>query len=340
MKLKPKVKLVIFLIILFIIFSMFLYFYYKESSYSYTYEINNISIEENYNIEDKAFKYTIKTEDDTFSFAINGTYSTKRGLISDVKTDENNCLIITGDLTFYPICKNEENYIFNGNLNEEKHTDTFENVEIFDVLEKEILIWNLDHFIHIKDNEATKIDVTQSGVYNINTAVKVGDKLFMPNYDEKQFFSSYYLIDFNTGELENKEIKNEINYDLVYTDYEDNYLNIFDKKNSKEYVVNLKNNSITTKNIISFNEKNVDNSNIRIIKGNYYVESNILKYKYLDFEIILESYNVTEILYQNDKEVVFLDQTTLYYFHPNKGVTKMVTYPEWEFNYKNNIYIH
>ena len=74
----------------------------------------------------------------------------------------------------------------------------------------------------------------------------------------------------------------------------------------------------------------------------YSLENNTLYLTYLDKEdkIKISNNKVKDIVYVNKDNVYYLVEDTLYKYNIQNGEIKLITYSEWNFNYKNLIFIN
>ncbi len=334
------IKKVLTVIIIILLMSVaVIYFYYKEKSYEYEYKIDEFTIVEKYDVDKSYYIYNIEGKE-TYKFNINENYIPGKKHITKI-TESNNCLEIKGSLEFYVICKTDEEltYSFNYVMKNQKHEDSFDNIKIYDTNSYSFLLWNYKNFIRINDEDIEEINIFEDDIYNPSLIVNLGQKLFIPNYDEEYYFSSYYTIDFKSGDINEIKIASEINFDFAYTNYEDGILNIYDKKNNKEFIITIKNGEIKTKNQIEYSNNELESKYPNLNTSFYSIVNNNLQYKIGDYKIILDDINIDKIIYQQNNEVVFLSATKLYHFSLSKGITLLLENPEWEFNNENLIYI-
>ncbi len=333
-----KRKLLTYIIIILIVSVAAIYFYFKEKSYEYEYEIDKFTIIEKYDVDNNYYTYEVKGEN-KYNFNISGEYSTERGLITILK-EKDNCLEVDGSLKFYEICKNDSIYEFKYEIEETNIKEEYNNIKIYDYFDYNFLIWNYSEFIKVSEDNNDIIDLLDKDVYNPSLILNLGNELFIPNYDEEYYFSSYFLIDFETGKTSKKDMTSEINFDLTYTKYEDDKLTIYDNKNNKEFDITLKNGDIKTRNKITYSNNELNNMDLNIFTDYYSVEDNKLKYKIDEYEIWLNDLEVNSIIYQKENDVIFLIKNKLYHFNPNKGVTLLLESKEWEFNNNNIIFVN
>lgn len=327
-------KLVSFVIVLISLFMVFLFLYNKEFDYNYEYEIDEYKITESYIVEDGVFKFTINDE---YEFFIDGEYSVNRGLIENLYI-EDECLYLDGKLNFYTMCIEEDNYYFLNMTTENTLSNTFENFKVYDLVGFSYFLWDYDGFIYISNDKTEKIMIFENDVYSPNLIKQVGDYLFIPNYDDEYYFSSYYLVDMENASVKQIELDTEINFDITYLSSTDTTLNIYDKKNEKVYTIKLSNGNQETKHGITYSETELESySNT----NKYFsIENNYLKYELNTYSIFLKDYEIDDIIYEDINSVIFLEDDELFYYSLGVKFVKIMEYSEWEFNYNNLIFVY
>lgn len=326
-------KLIIFIGTLIILFIIFLFLYNKEFDYTYEYKINEYDIIESFSVEDQSFNFSIN---DLYEFYIQSEYSVNRGLITSVSI-ENNCIYVDGDLDFYTICS-DDGYYFGEIYLEEDLAATYENFEIYDLSGFSYYIWDYDGFIYISEDETKKLTIFENDVYSPTLIKQVGDYLFIPNYDDDYYFSSYYLINMKKAEVKEIELDTSINFDMAYLNYTDTSLSIYDKKNEKVYTIKLSNGNQETKQGISYTDSEL--KSYEITNEYFFIEEGYLKYELIDFKISLFDYEINDIIYEDESSVIFLSDTELIYLSLGTDFNKILSYSEWAFNYDNLIFVY
>ncbi len=335
-------KLISFILVLISLFIIFIYFYNKENNYVAEYWLEDFYILESYNKDNKL--YTFNINDDQYEFKISGEYTNKRELVDSIKEYNNqegySCLELKGKLEFYNICYNEDNeYIFDNNVIIDKKIEEYNNIDIYNTIDKTFLIWNYNKFSYINEKFQT-IELFEKDVYNPSKFIVLDKYLFIPDYENNYSFNKYYLIDFKTGDIEEKTLKTDINLDIEYTNYDNETLSIYDDKINKEYDLDINKNTLKTKNNVEYSSKDLEE--ISFNEYNYfYLDNNKLIYEIDELNILITILDVDKIIYQNKTEVIFLVDSKLYYFDIyTSEIILLLENKEWEFNNNNLIYIY
>lgn len=327
-------KLVIFIGLFISLFLIFIFLYNLEFNYEYEYEINEYIILESYDKDTSYYSFVV----DDYNINILGNYSTKRGLITDVSIDDN-CINIVGTLDFYPICIVEDNYYFSNVEYIENYTESYENLMMYDLNELSYFIWDYNGFIYLTEEISKKIEIFETEVYYPTLIKQIDNYLFIPNYDENYYFSSYILLDMEKGTYKEIEIDSEINFDFEYISYDEKYVTVYDKKNEKVYKIKYSNGDTEKKLGITYTD--VELSNIIFNEYEYFsIDNEYLLYSLSDYNVYLSDYLVDDILFETSESVIFLSNGDLYYFELGSSINKVISYSEWKFNYENQIFIY
>ncbi len=327
-------KLIIFILIIVTLFIIFLFLYNKKISYEYVYKLNKYEIKETFNKETNIFTFNVNDE---YNFSLLGNYSNKRGLITDVSMYDN-CLKLKGYLSFFNICKKEDVYYFSESTLEETKYNNYDNLKIYNLLDYTYLIWNYDGFYYINNDVNKKINLFETDVYSPSLIKQIDDYLFIPNYDEKYYFKSYYLLNMKDGKVKQINLKQEISFDIKYLDYENGKLNIYDKKNNKIFKVKLTNGEEKVKQKIVLTDKEL--AKYDVSNKYFFINQEYLTYKLKDFEVKLDNFKPKSLIYENSYESIFLNDKELIYFNLKDELIKLIEYSEWQFNYENLIFIY
>lgn len=362
---KNTKKLIILISIIIIFFIFFLYMYFSPRSYEVKYKLNKIDVLENYN-EEKSyyyFKFSYKSKD--FEFVTQDDYTTKRKLIKEIKIREKDnilCIIPkSNEITTYPLCYKEDvqidynladldlaGYDKKIELTEKQYKDI--NVNYFN--DKTYLIWDYNGFIYLNNYEQKKIKFLNKDIYNLDLVARVNNYLLIPDYNQEHSFNKIYLIDINKGKLKEWELEYEIYFDSYILGTHDKSIFLFDKKNEVEYelrpdkqklrkikyktLVNEKWQSTTLaklKNQVKFTEKKV--YNFEVINNKLY-----LSYIKGNNKELISNQKITDIIYVDNSNVYYLVEDKLYMYNKIYGEVLLMSYFEWNFNYKNMIYIY
>ncbi len=367
---KRRVAILILIILLPIIGVLLL----KEKSYSISYNIAEYSIDENYDRKTKTYYFEIKYDGQRYDFIKEMKYERKRQLIKDVnkiKDGDDICLEITSSyFQTNPLCYSQDTFIdyrlsstqilnklnVNTYSKELNIANKYNNYELFN-LKDNLLIWNYNGFLSIKNDSITEINLFSKDIYNILLAQKVTRYLFIPNYEQKYNFSKAYVIDLNDFSKKEWNLKYEISFDSYILGTKDDSIFLVDKKNEIEYELvpykrkmrivgsaskngfTYQNDKLTkvSMNYLTTKEEHFTFSSLY----NYYINKNKLYLKYLDNNesMLVSSKEITQIVSVTKDTVYYLVDDTLYFYNPLYGETKVLKYSDWQYNYDNMIFI-
>ncbi len=348
-------KLVVVISTFILLFSLFLFFYFKKNSYTLEYKINDINVKETYDKDKKYYLFIFNYENKEYSFITYAKYSNKRKLVKDIKISKNDdltCLKPEFDnIPSYQLCHNGVNQVDLATPNNPDLLKSYENFNIYDLNNKTYLLWNYHNFVYLNNKENKLIKLFTKDIYNINLITTYNNYLIVPDNNSEYTFNKIYLINKDNGKKEVIDLR----YDLYYNDtyFLGNFKNniyLYDKKQEQEYYINLKKKKIyKTSNKVLINNKWLDISTYKLKQNeglfqndsifSYVIDNEKLYAKYLDYQIQISLLEAKMIVYQKDFDVYFLSDNTLYYYNPYQGLKKLISYSEWDFNYKNMIYI-
>ncbi len=335
-------KLGIFLTIIITLFLLFWFLYHRETSYVYNYKVDEFRVTERFYKKDSVYDFVIDKDNIVFNFSIKAKYSYKRGLINKIDFEKDNdvyCLKTKGYIKTYPLCKKESEYItYFNEIKETKDSKVFNKINIYDLNNKIFMFWNYKGFTYIKKDLQKEIELLEKDLYLPDLIKVLDEHIFIPNYDQKYFFNSYFLINIKNGKVTKKKIKNDISFDLVYTGYNKKQLKIYDKKQEKEYTLEYKTGKIKLNKGVKY--KSSELIKVNNSKNYFYFKDNSLYFQLNNFKLKIVEMEIKDIAFQNEYETYFLVGDDLYYYNLFSGLSKSFTNNEWNFNYKNLIYIY
>lgn len=376
-KYKLKKSAIIFLIIILVLIIAviaFIFHLFKLKSYSLEYNIDDFDISENFDEKGNFYYYEIKDDNIKYSFIDQKEYQKEKRLIKGINKynyEGYQCLTIESSIiSSIPLCSYKEEQIsfnivpqelqekVNNKIPEINYKNTkYENYTIYTDNNK-ILIWSYKGFNYINNDDVKFIKLFDKDVYDIPLATKINNYIVIPDYTQLYNFNRVYLINLNNGKTDIWELDKEISYDSYVLGINDKSIFIIDKKSSIEYelVPHRKKMRIVAsgdgvgviydngeKKSITLN-KLVTKEQTFIYKNLYHysLKDNILYLSYLDKDnrIKVSNNEVKEIVYVNNDNVYYLVEDTLYKYNILEGEIKLVTYREWNFNYKNLIFIN
>ena len=363
---KKETKLIVFISILILLFSFFLFLIFKPYNYEKEYKIDNFTIKEKYNKETKEYTFQVQDKDIIYPFLINHKYLNKRVLIKDIKifqdkNKEETCILpISSKLDFYPLCsKNNELYTYNlASINikdfkypkQDDYNKTYQKITIHNYQDNSYLLYNYKGFYLINKKDNKNISLFDKDVYTIDLLYQMNNYLIIPDYNEDHYFHKFYVIDILNGKKKEIELEFGISYDSIYLGDYKNKIYLLDKKEEKEYKIDLnklkveeveyqilENNKMVNKDFKDIVNKNLNF--LSIDEWQYKLEDNNLYWLVNNTKIKISNKNVSKII-KNDKEnIYYLVGDELYMYNNYLGEVLLLTNFEWEFNNNNMIYL-
>ena len=337
-------SIIIILIIVIIIINI-------PKSYQYEYKIDEYNILEKYDKENKIYTFKIKTKDESYDYAFKEDYQKKKGLIKKIKLS-NNCLDVSlKKIDSFSLCQNKDGY-YTKYLNDEDNTkkkSSYENIDIYNLNNHTYLIWNYNYFIGLNEKKKEKITLFDNDFLKLDVAMKYQDNLVIGDYNEEYLFDKFYVINAKKMKVDTVKINIPIYLNSYFLgEYQDS-LYLFDMQAKQEYEIDLDEGLVYRINpMVLVNGKWEDSSIIKLTNKeevftyaenfNYVLENNKLYYKTSVNKILVSNLDIDKLIYQDGKEAYFLVKDTLYYVHLDKGIKKLLSYSEWQFN-NSNIYI-
>lgn len=349
--------------IIFVLGFIFIFFIYQlvvnhPKDYELIYNINSYNIKESYSKKDKAYYLNIYDDSTNYSFFLKRKYSKKRKLLEniDIYTDDEKTCVkpIVKNETFQYVCNKDNDYfMYLSNSLIESDKEKIDSIDVY----------NKDFTYYIFDGYGVKNVVTKKKIHFFNNehyenalSYKGDNFILFANYDDERVFNKFYLIDKESEDY--FEIVNE-NYEISYDSYflgmVKNKVYLFDKKNMKEYSIDIKKRVIK---LISKGDKGLfyDLGFDEILLSKLKYETNLFNTGSLvDYEIdngtLYKKYNnsvnrikitdyfVKTIVSASDEEIFYISDDSLYSYNDTSGNTLLLTNFDWKFNYKNNIYV-
>ena len=349
--------------IIFVLGFIFIFFIYQlvinhPKDYELIYNINSYNIKESYSKKDKAYYLNIYDDSTNYSFFLKRKYSKKRKLLEniDIYTDDEKTCVkpIVKNETFQYVCNKDNDYfMYLSNSLIESDKEKIDSIDVY----------NKDFTYYIFDGYGVKNVVTKKKIHFFNNehyenalSYKGDNFILFANYDDERVFNKFYLIDKESEDY--FEIVNE-NYEISYDSYflgmVKNKVYLFDKKNMKEYSIDIKKRVIK---LISKGDKGLfyDLGFDEILLSKLKYETNLFNTGFLvDYEINnstlykkynnsvnrikITDYSVKTIVSASDEEIFYISDDSLYSYNDTSGNTLLLTNFDWKFNYKNNIYV-
>jgi hypothetical protein len=361
---KNNYKFLIAIIVILIIFLLYPKDYQKE------YNVSNYHIVEKYYKLTNEYYFNISNDELNFDYYVNNKKILSKKLIENIETysnDDITCVEPTiKGLRAIPLCKNLNSYIdyhlvsndikdnFK-NINEYNYdlSQTIDNVNVYNLMNKKFLIWQYNKFKYIDVNGSKDIKLFDNDYYNINLAVKINNYLVIPNYDENYDFDEMKIINLDNLKVTSWKLHYTISYDSYIVGTYNKSIYLMDRKNKLEYelVPHVKKIRIVASSnsdglIYDSGMKKI-NFNLLLqqeehfnygYNTNYLLSDDKMYYVTNNNKVLISNKNVNKIVYSNNEEVYYLVNGTLYYFNVFTGEVPVLDYFEWNFNNENVIF--
>ncbi len=363
---KRKIKKSV-LYFFFFLLLLFIFFLFRSRSYELQYTVDDVLVTERYYKKEKMYQYVFNYQDREYVLNIEG-HAFKKKLVKKIEIKSNEqiiCLNIEGKLPFYPVCSEDSNllsyHLVDSELipetfrkNEEEHVIDSNQYKIYDLNKKTFFIWNYKGFDIISDKKNTNVSLYSKDIYTIPLTIKVGETILMADYSDTYEFSKFFVIQKN-GKVKELVLDSKLSFESYFLGTYKKSAYLMDKKNKKEYEIypsRLAMRTISkdgmgkifsqhdfetvTLNSLSTSEKFFTFSSL----GEFSIEDDQrLYYKTNGTKVRITNEEVKAIVEQNCEEVYYLVQDELRYYNLSSGEKKVLSSFEWNFNYKNMIYI-
>ena len=250
--------------------------------------------------------------------------------------------------------------IFNNNIDE----DTY------------IYIYKYDGFYTINKEKNKKLKLFKNDNYVNTLGTKVDNYYVVPNYDQKHEYKEFYIINMKNNKVKKRKYKKEISKDSYINGVINNEIYIFDKDELRQYKIYKKgkklkevgnkedgvlyyNLKFSKKDVFTFRDKEMIfktyKDYISLVEKKTtinYIQNDIDTFYYQTKDNNVYYYNTNskqKVLLFNKKisdfilikdTLFFISEDTLYSYNNNKGLKRLVTYSELQFNHKNRIAIY
>lgn len=360
-------KLIILISVIIIFFVFFLIYYLSPRGYERVYDINEIHVIEMFNKEKEYYYFKFSYEKENFEYAVKTKYTTKRKLIYDIeveKTKEEICLVPKSKIIeTYPVCysyKNKEYIDYNiSEIDFEDYKteikevkDSYKGINVNYYNDNTYLVWNYKGFSYINKEEQKEINFLNKDIYNIDLIAAVNEYLVVPDYDSKHTFNKMYIINQKDGSIKTWNLDYNIYFDSYIVGTNKKSIYLFDYKNEIEYELRpdkQKIRKVKYKAVVNDEWKQIGlgdfNKKITFTTSNVYnyeVINNKLYLAYLNGnnKILISEKDIKDIIFVDENTVYYLVDEKLYMYNINYGEVLLMEYFEWNFNYQNMIYIY
>src|SRR5574344_748566 len=223
----------------------------KPKNYTKNYQVDNYSIQEQYNKQKKEYYFNINNDKLHFEYYIESNYHIARKLIKSIKEYTDNkyvCITLSiNNISTIHLCNNgitnidyhlvDDEMLNNLSIkaNDSVTPTSNDNINIFNLVNKKYLIWNYHNFKYISSTESKDINIFNTDYYNISLAKVIGDYLIILNYDQVYEFNEFILINLKNLKTKTWKIKYDISLDSYVLGIHDKSLFLVDKNSKIEY---------------------------------------------------------------------------------------------------------
>ena len=363
---KRKIKKRVFLyLLLFVILCLFII---KPRGYHKEYSFDVFNIYEEYN--DNKYYFKISSNDYIFDYYVDHKRLLGKKRIKDIKVYQNDlytCIVPSiYKLDSIPLCYGKTSQIdyhlvnndmkdhFSFYFNEDNtNITTYNNINIYDLVNKSYLVWNYHNLINITKNKNEEIKLFDNDYYDVSLGAVVGNYYIIPDYDEEYNFNTFKIVNLKNLNVDTWKINYNISKDSYIVGVYDKSVFLVDKKNKieYEYVPSRKKIRIVGKESgkgLIYNDgyekvlmSKLLTEDIHFDYGYSYdfiLENNILFSKTENMKVLITNQNVKSIVSKGNNYVYYLVDNTLYYYDIYVGEVKVMDSFEWNFNYNNIIY--
>ena len=350
------------------LFIIFIYVYITPKNYELKYKVNNITVKETYNKEDKYYLFEYTHKNNRYKSVIYNDYTKSRKLIKEIKIvniDNSTCIVpLSKELSVRPLCSNaSQNISYHLIENAENKLDEsyfekikpinekYKNISINYLNDRAFIIWYYNGMHIINKDSKKSISLFDKDVYEIDLAAILNNYFIIPNYDDEYYFDLVYLYDIEKDKKITWELNKTISFDSYVMGGLDNSLYLFDKKQKIEYELvphKKKLRKVTPKVLKNGIFHNISSNkllnNKEVFSYNYPVcfelKDNKL-YKVIDdYKELISKNDVTFLVHQDKNEVYYLVGDSLYMYNDIYGEVKLMSNFEWNFNYENLIFVY
>ena len=353
-------KKLIFLIIgIFIVIFIYNVVINNAKDYKLDYKVDGYEVSEKYNKDKAYYVFTIKDKDKEYKFISTEKYRSSRKIIDKIDISdktESLCLKpVVKDMKFSYLCY-ENNQIIGehisslGTYTKPEFKKKSFNTDLYSI-GYYFYLWTNDGFTELVNKKIHK--VFDQEYYDNNLSYKFNDYIIFADYEQKRDFNKFYILDTGKREVDTFEFKDRIDYDSYFMGDIEGFIFLFDRKNSVQYKIDIENKKISkvsNKEDAKYYDNGWKKKSINELK--YYTvtmkEDKVYNYEledgklYLNIDgvkMLVTKYTVTDIVQVSDDVVYYLVEDSVYKYKYNGKEEKLLTNFDWQFSYKNKIYI-
>ena len=359
---KKKIKLILFIAILSLGFAIFLYLRFKSYNYETSYNINRFKAVEKYDKNTSYYTFLVTDKNTQYPFQIKSKYNHQHELITNIKTIEKDnitCLKLeSARLNLAPLCT-DGTELFSYNLINDNSLYKYPNIKdkkleynkttIHNLNNHEFLVYNYRGF-DLLNTDSKTISLFKNDVYNLDLYYENNDNLLIPDYNANYYFKKIFVIDKLTGKVNEITSFEDISFNSEFLGEFKNKLYLLDKKEKKEYVINLKKETITETDfqvvkdnkLVKVTYQNIINQKLNFLENDEIIKYNLEDgnlYKIVNDTKIKIGENVSKIIKNANEIVYYLKNENLYSYNDLEGEVLLLSNFEWNFNNTNMIFI-
>ena len=263
---KKKILFLVVLLVIFIVIQLFLFN--KNHKYSIIYEINEFTINEEYNFKLKNSYYlNIIHNDNVFSYQFNNNYIGKK-IITDIKyykDKEVECILplFNGEVLFDFTCVIDKDYyiylhnltnISNGlndfvnsikeyDINKFKDTSNYKKVDMYNIyadnILKDVSIETYKGIINYS-NKVKEIKLFDNDKYTKKLSTYTANYYVVPDYESEYGFKKIFIVNLKNNSVKTIKLDSEISFSSYIQGVEKDIIYLYDLENKKQYKVDPK----------------------------------------------------------------------------------------------------
>lgn len=353
--------------ILFIILIItFIYLKYKSYNYKINYVVDKYKIIEEYNKTNEYYNFYIKNNKIIYPYKIKNKYVKKREIIEKINiyTNDNNenCILPESKyISFYPLCYNDKEVITYNLSNIEiknfKYQKITKNNIVHDKLninylnDTKFLLYNYKGFYYLNNDSIKEIKLFNKDIYSLNLIYQLNEYLIIPDYNQNYFFNKMYILNINTGKVDEIKIDYDISFDSIFLgDYKNNVY-LLDRKEQLEYKIKLKKKKIIKSDFVILKNNKLINATYQDIINNnlkfdntksetYKIINNKIFQIINNNRILISNKDVSKIIKEDNDTVYYLSKEDLYMYNNIYGEVLIINNFEWNFNTTNMIFLY
>ena len=189
-------------------------------------------------------------------------------------------------------------------------------------------------------------------IYNLNLIYQYDNYLLIPDYEQDYIFDKIYVINTEKAQKSTINLRFETYFDSYFLGNYKNDVYLYDLKNNQEYYIDIKKGKIykTENKILVNNEwQKISSQTFQKEKPTftkdkaitYIINNNKLYEKIYNSNnlYLVSNREVKQIVKVDNLDVYYISSDTLYKYNPIDGEKALLRYSEWNFNYKNMVFI-